>query len=63
MIRKSKKLLHFVTFFNKLVSLLHISFGAGTRAASRYGSGSAKMIQLLAAPALDYKILNTEVVN
>jgi hypothetical protein len=53
--RKSMKLVHFVTFF-KYLSMFAISFGAGvvgteTGAVSRYGSGSTKMMQLLAAPA------------
>jgi hypothetical protein len=46
--RKSMKLVHFVIFFDNLF-MLNISFGAG--ATSRYGSGSTKMMQLLAASA------------
>jgi hypothetical protein len=44
---KTTTLLYFVTRFNNLF-MLNINFGAG--AASRYGSGSTKIMRLLAAP-------------
>jgi hypothetical protein len=48
--RKSVKLIQFIIFFQN-ISMYGIRFGAGAASRCGTGSGSTKMMQLLAAPA------------